>query len=273
MTPIGIVTRNRHHVLDLTLRSLSASDLPDDQAVVIFDDASDRKTTLDYLYSDKVVPVGVNFPRSDHWRRQIGDLGHKQRGSGIASKIEVVKIAKEPQGVVNATCMAFSYLASKYGSEHGIIIVQDDVVFNQDWLTRILAAEQDPEEGGRSIGLIAGCWINKKNPTKRSPMTRVDSGGITAQCYYVTPAGVKASLPWTKKRHAISKGFDNKFCANIRQTTDVYRMHPAVCQHIGVQSLVRPKWTWHRWTKKGRVDFSSRPPFPLAQYVARFKET
>ncbi len=272
MIPIGLVTRNRHAVLDVTLRSLSAADLPEDQVLIVFDDGSDKQSTLDYLYSDKNVHVGILWPEgSRHWKHlNLDEVQSKVKSRGLDGKIRVVRLGTVASGVVNASCRAFCWMTEKFGVDHGIVIVQDDVVFNPDWLPRLLAAEQHPEPHRRPIGMIAGCWINKKNPTKREPMTRVEHGGITAQCYYVTPAGIEAVLPWAQCEHGIHMGFDNKFCSRVRGKTDVYRMHPAVCQHVGLDSLVRPRWKWNKWNAKGRVDFSARGPYPLARYVGVF---
>lgn len=271
MPPIGIVTRNRHEMLDITLRSLSAADLPDDQELIVFDDGSDRKATLEYLYTDKIVFLRTKLPQDKHAQRIFGDVKPKTRGKGLKEKIRVVRLANQSQGVVNASCAAFRWLVERYGAERGIIIMQDDVVFNENWLERMLTAKQKPENDRRPVGLIAGCWINKKNPTRREPMTLVPGGGITAQCYLVTPEGIAAVMPWAQQSHGMSMGFDNKFCAHIRTHADLYRMHPAVCQHIGVASIVRPKWSWYKWNTKGRIDFSASGPYPLARHVRYFK--
>jgi len=273
MIPIGVVTRNRHAVLDVTLRSLSATNLPDDQVVTVFDDGSNDQQTLDYLYSDKSVYVAAKWPTGNkHWQHMgLGNIESKTKGLGLLGKMPVVQLSKQSLGVVNASCRAFCHMVTKYGTDRGIIIVQDDVVFNPDWLERLLVAEQKPEPGRRPVGLITGCWINKKNFTKREPMTLVEGGGITAQCYYVTPAGIASVLPWAQQQHKARRGFDNKFCANVRNQADVYRMHPAVCQHMGTASMVRPNWRWNKWHSKGRVDFSARGPYPLAKYVKEFK--
>ena len=274
MTPICIVTRNRHAILDVTLRSLSASDLPEDQVLIVFDDGSDHPVTLKYLYSDTVVPVYHRWPASGkYWQSMLGDVKSKPSSAGLSGRVRVVRMSKRQRGVVNASCDAFYRMVRKYGPEQGILILQDDAVFNTDWFRRLQAAEQKPVQDGRPVGLIAGCWINKGNAEhRRAPMTLVPNGGVTAQCYYVTPAGIAAVMPWASKEHAINKGFDNKFCAAVRESTDIYRMHPAVCQHIGTTSIVRPQWAWHKWNSKGRVDFSARGPYPLAEHVRSFKE-
>lgn len=271
MIPICIVTRNRHTVLDITLRSLSASDLPDDQVLVIFDDASDNTMTQRYLYTKEQVPLLTTWPNNKHWREAgLGTISSRKHGLGIDEKIMVVRFGTRPTGVVNASCRAFREMIERHGTERGIIIVQDDVVFCRDWLSAMRDAEKHPENTQRPVGLIAGCWLNKRNPTKRTPMTRVVHGGPTAQCLYVTEAGIRAVLPWASQVHTITQGFDNKFCAHVRGQADIYRMHPAVCQHIGVRSLVRPWWKWSRWHAKGRIDFSACGPFQLADDVRAF---
>jgi len=272
MPPIGIVTRDRHAMLDLTLRSLSATALPADQAVVIFDDASSQEVTLRYLNTDKPVNVARTLPLgSRHWRRFVGrNVQYRENATGISGKIHVERLGDRPKGVVNASCQAFTWMVNKFGRDQGIIMVQDDVVFHEEWLQRLQAAEREPQGNERPIGLIAGCWINKKNVEQRRPMTLVPRGGVTAQCYYVTPAGIDAVLPWASQWHQLTRGFDNKFCAHIRNGADVYRMHPAVCQHIGIASLVRPGWSWYRWNAKGRIDFSGHGPFAMASDVRSF---
>jgi hypothetical protein len=273
MIPIGLVTRDRHTILDMTLRSLSATNLPEDQVLVVFDDGSSKKATQNYLYTNKTVATQQNLPlTSTHWRRFVGkNIRSRQQAPGISKQITVIRLGNRSQGVVNASCKAFNWMLERFGGEQGIVMVQDDVVFHKEWLERLQVAERKPHDDRRPVGLIAGCWINKKNVEKRKPMTFVERGGITAQCYYLTPAGIEAVRPWTQRHHNYVRGFDNKFCAAVRGKTDVYRMCPAVCQHIGVESLVRPNWSWHKWNAKGRVDFSAHGPFAMANEVRSFE--
>jgi len=274
MVPICIVTRNRHHLLDITLRSLSASDLPPNQVLVVFDDASDDPNTQRYLYTDEQVSVYTQVPASTGWSAMgLDDVKPRRVAQGLKGRVLAVPLGVTPQGVVNASCRAFSLMVEMFGPEHGIIMCQDDVVFNADWFTRIYDAQNYPNpESSRPIGLITGCWLNREDMVKRIPMSLVPEKGITAQCYYVTPAGVAAIRDWAAHAHNLDKGFDNKFCAYMREGgADVYRMYPAVCQHIGFTSSVRPKWKWYRWSQKGRVDYSTEGPFPLTDDVRKFE--
>lgn len=270
--PICIVTSDRHHMLDVTLRSLSATNLPEYQQLTVFDDGSKNQHTLDYLYTDRQVPLQANFPtQAANWKKYC-NVDSRFRGKGIADKVEVVKLNMEPKGVVRATCKAVLHMVEKYGTERGILMCQDDVVFKHDWLEQLQAAERKPHPDHRNVGLIAGCWINRKaTDNYKSPMTYIHRGGITAQCYYVTQAGLESALPWVQQHHNFSKGFDNKFCAAVRRSADVYKMHPAICQHIGVNSLVRPSWRWHRWNNRGRVDYTITGPYAMGPDVRKFE--
>jgi hypothetical protein len=47
-------------------------------------------------------------------------------------------------------------------------------------------------------------------------------------------------------------------------------MYPPVCQHIGLESLVRPEWDWRVKSPRGRVDLDAVGPFVVADDVRRF---
>lgn len=275
MIPIGIVTRNRYRMLDITLRSLSASELPDNQEVIIFDDWSLDRGTLAYMCRPDWVASSIEFPTDAAWTELgLDSVKSNTVAYGIRDKVRIVDLGRPQKGVVGASCAAFLELVHTYGAEHGIIMCQDDVVFNPDWYQRItemplrpLATRKNP------VGLVCGAWINVGEKRRKDrPWSFVPRGGVTAQCYYITKEGIAAAFPWATRDHNIKQGFDNKFCAAIRNGgCDVYVMTPAVCQHIGIHSSVRPKWGWHQWSKKGRVDFTARGPFPLADTVKKFK--
>ena len=272
MTPICIPTHNRHRFLDVTLRSLSASGVPDETPLIVYDDASKDAGTQQYLYTDRKVLLDIIWPDKG-WRESgLGDVRAKFKGRGIASKIEVVRLGMQQLGVVRASQAAVRQTVERYGRKHGIIIVQDDVVFTPGWYQKLLEAAKHPAENYENpVGIVAGCWINKTGKGFNSPMTLVPRGGITGQCFYATEAGLDAIWPWLTAEHGLNKGWDNKFCAYTRTGgADVYRIFPGVCQHIGIQSLVRPVWRWNRWHKRGRVDYSTPGPYPQSKYVLPF---
>jgi hypothetical protein len=269
LTPIAIVTRNRHAYLDVTLRSLSGTRLPRTQIATIFDDASDDPGTKAYLYGSGAVDLRNAWPRDRQWKRAgLGAVESRERGRGIAGTVEVVRLGDKSQGVVNASCAAMRFLLENCDTSAGMVLLQDDVVFREDWLEAIRAAVASC--GVKPPGLIAGMRLNVANPVCESP-TFIPRKGLTAQCYFVTPAGVDAVRPWVYAPHRGRRRFDNSFCAAIRRAgLGVYLMYPPVCQHIGLESLVRPEWDWRVKSPRGRVDLDAVGPFVVADEVRRF---
>jgi len=272
MVPIGILTHNRHNLLDVTLRSLSASGLSEDQPLVVFDDGSDNEHTLRYLYSNDTVSTHVNFPLGDpRWQFYLSGVKSRPIATGIKDKVQVVRMSEYSLGVVNAGCGAIRHLVSMFGRENGIILLQDDVVFTEGWLQKMVDAVAGLPPDSPTAGLVTGCWLLTPNTDRNKPISLSENGGTTAQCYYITPTGLASAWHWITQQHTIRKQFDNKLVAAIRVGTSVYRMHPPVCQHIGIDSKVRPGWKWKRFNSQGRVDYYIRGPYALADEVRTFK--
>lgn len=271
MIPIGIVTRNRAAYLDVTLRSLSGTLLPPNQRVIVFDDASDGDKTLQYLYTDKPTDLRYNWPTNHRWR-QLGlhCVQSRHNAPGLQGLVEVVKLGDKPQGVVNGTCKAIQIMRERFPNSRGLLMLQDDVVFKKDWRLKMLRAARLASQ--RPVGLVCGMWSNKRPKAKAAVgQVCIRKGGITAQCYYITPQGLEAVDSWIKEHHQLSAGFDNKFCAAMRTGgATVYLVRPAVVQHIGIVSHVRPKWKWTRLNPKGRIDYSARGPYVMAAEVRSF---
>jgi len=273
MIPIAIPTRNRHKYLDVTLRSLSATNLPADQVIIVFDDASDDKETMKYLHTDETVELHQSWQGGPKWHQiGLGTVVSRSRGPGLKGRVEVIRLGDTKSGVVNASCQAITQLYERFPADidaNGMLLIQDDVVFNDDWLGRMLAQSLTADEW-EPVGMLAGACINRTNKKRESP-TFVPERGITAQCNLLTPAGLFGVLPWAQKWHDVWTGFDNKLCAAVRRGgAGVYRCYPAVCQHIGIVSGVRPSWKWRRMHPKGRIDYSAKGPYPLAADVRAF---
>jgi len=275
MIPIGIVTRDRHSYLDLTLRSLSAAALPDDQVLVVYDDRSKDKNTCRYLYTNERVALQCDLPCDDGWKKLgLGKVRSRKVGPGIRGKVDVQLLGDKPMGVKNASCRAIKRLWVDYKDaveRCGLILIQDDVVFNPDWLARMEHAIRQARKSRPPLGLLCGMRLNTPLIGIKPNPFLVKTRGVTAQCYYVSPAGLKAVQGFLSKWHKSKQGFDNKMCARIRGGgTGVYMMQPPVCQHVGIVSLVRPSWKWHWKSKKGRVGYQSRGPYPMAKEVRKF---
>ena len=272
MIPIGVVTRNRYAYLDVTIRSLSASRLPADQAVVVFDDASDDAQTIDYLYSSKVIPGPKDWPTDSFWEQYgLSCISLRRPIIGISGTLPVITIGKERIGVVNASCTALKWLFALYPHSKAVILLQDDVLVQPSWLEDLILAER---RLAQLPGLIAGCRLNRTVKTN-SPVVHIPQGGVTAQCYYITNRGKEACWSWIHHTHHMTSGFDNKFCNAIRKGgADVFLVNPSVCQHFGVVSQVRPTWGWRRLNqRKGRVDYTANAPFAMAHAIRRFSDS
>jgi hypothetical protein len=275
MIPIGIVTKDRHPYLDLTLRSISASELPDDQILVIYDDHSKDSETKKYLYTDKQAKLHCPLPRDEVWKALgLDDVYSRDKGPGLAGKISVRLLGDKSIGVMNASCRAIKLLWHEHRqlvNKNGLLLVQDDVVFNPDWMSRIEHAIKRARKSRPALGMLCGMRLNTPLKAVKPNPFLVRTRGVTAQCYYLSPAGLKAAEHFILNWHKSRQGFDNKMCARVRGgRTGVYLMQPAVCQHIGIVSAVRPKWKWRWRSKKGRVGYQSRGPFPLAEEVRAF---
>lgn len=272
MAPICIVTRNRYRLLDITLRSLSASNLPDEQILIVFDAGSDSMVAKTYLYrSDVEVALHINWPENAKWRQSdLAPIKARPRGYGIAGKVRVIRF-KGPPDVVNASCAAIQYMRETYGIENGLLLLQDDVVFNPDWYTRIIETENAYRPNYvPSIGLISGCWINAPTFANAPSPVHLSRGNPTAQCYYLTKSGIDAISHWLPQEHKRYAHFDDDLCSRMRQKATILLMRPAVCQHIGITSLVRPTRSWFYRGSCGRIDFTARGPFPLADDIRKF---
>jgi glycosyltransferase involved in cell wall biosynthesis len=276
LAPIGILTRNRAGMLDATLRSLSATLLPETQPIVIFDDASDDPLTIQYLYENLPLAYQNNWPHSSDWAGAGLDILHKHNPclAGLRDKLRVVPLGQVPQGVVNASCQMITQLFERYPAAPGVFLLQDDVVFNWPWYVRMAEAIQHQHSfpGRAPIGLLAGCRLNKRlTPLARSTNVVVISDGTTAQCCYLSKSVYEKQRAWFGKKHTLKAGFDNHLCRTVRSTGHtVCLMNPAVCQHIGLVSLVRPKIGWKARGASGRICYESRPPYVLADTVKAF---
>lgn len=275
MVPIGIVTRDRVAYLHLTLRSLSATKLPDDVSLTVYDDCSGEHSTYVYYTSNIVVQAERPATMSAQWRRcglSAVDDAYKHP-VGIAGKVIVKSLGwATSYGVVDASCSAISDLFESHPQAPGVFLLQDDVIFNVDWYTRMLdTVARSTEFTDEPVGLLAGIKLNQKFDVGSPPPLAVASG-ITAQCLYITRQGFDACHTYFNTRHFAQCKFDD----TLRRTMTASKMwagciYPFVCQHIGVESLVRPHKTWSQCAG-GRIGYHSSPPYVMASTVKKFAE-
>ncbi len=271
MVPIGIVTRNRVAYLDVTLRSLSATKLPATTPVYVFDDASDAKESRLYYTTSRSVNVKTTWPGHGMWRKLGLDVINKndKLPMGLRGTVRVVTLGAQPTGVVSASCQAITWMFEKYPDAEGVILLQDDVIFKENWYTRLTCAAQDAKLfGKKKLGIIAGIHLNKKIG---GGLKGVREGGITGQCLYISRDAFQKTNGFFTRKHSSKQKFDDQLRRVIgRAGLWAGLLLPFVCQHFGVVSLVRPRRSWHRG-KKGRIGFYVNPPYSLAEKVRKFK--
>lgn len=273
MVPIGIVTRERPLYLDVTLRSLSATELPSDISLTVFDDCSSSAAALAYYRTNDIVDVPPDWPADcPHWARHglkiVSDTWHKPRG--IAGLINVVTLGASPLGVFNGSCRAVNALFEQHPEAPGVFLLQDDVVFNPNWYTRMLdVVARVGEYSTHPLGLLAGLKLNHKVELDGVPPLAVMTG-ITAQCLYIPRSTYQLCNQFFTTHHDKDRRFDDM----LRRHVMGHRLwagciYPFVCQHIGITSIVRPSKTW-RFATSGRVGYYAYPPFSLAEEVRKF---
>lgn len=271
MVPIGIVTRNRVAYLDVTLRSLSATELPTNVPVYVFDDASDAKESRLYYTTSRSIDAKTTWPGHKMWHKLGLDVINKndRPPTGLRGMVQVVTLGAKPTGVVNASCRAITWMFEKYPDAEGVILLQDDVIFKEDWYIRLTQAAQDVKLfGKKKLGVIAGIHLNKKISGEKKG---VREGGITGQCLYVSRDAFKKTNGFFTRKHSSKQKFDDQIRRVVgRAGLWAGLILPFVCQHFGVVSLVRPRRSWHRG-KKGRIGFYVNPPYVLAERVRKLK--
>ena len=273
MVPIGVVTRDRVAYLDVTLRSLSATALPPDVPVIIFDDHSTEKQTRLYYATKKRITHNYKWPTGTAWKKILGPaVVNSTYADGIQSKISVISLGNKPAGVVNASCHAIRVLFEKYPDAPGVILLQDDIVFKVDWYDKMLQTIANSKAfTEKHVGLLAGIKLNHNlRFTEEIPIAV--SSGVTAQCLYVSRKAYKIlQSKYFGKHHKSSNRFDD----TLRRAVSGANMwagciYPFVCQHIGIKSIVRPQRSWRRG-KNGRIGYYVQPPYSLADEVKKFE--
>lgn len=271
MVPIGLVTRDRVEYLDVTLKSLSATKLPAGVSVTVFDDGSMGNTTKNYYSTNKVLPVAAKWPTGDTWKKTLGlhvVNQAAQRVQGIKGKVSVVRLGKRSSGVVNASCRSICRLFEAHPDAPGVFLLQDDIVFKEDWYDRMLdTVARASEFTDNKIGLLAGIKLNYSvDKSKRSQLAI--ASGVTAQCLYISRAAHDLLYSsYLNKTHTIGKRFDDTLRRNVAGSgLWAGCIFPFVCQHIGVKSLVRPKKPWKQG-RNGRVGYYAHPPYAMAGEV------
>ena len=233
MIPIGIVTKDRVGYLDVTLKSLSGTAIPESVSVTLFDDGSIDPKTLRYYDTQEAIADQTNWPDSEVWNRTLGlDIVRSQHPIvGINGCLPIVRFG-QPAGVVNASLRVIGHLFENNLEAPWAILLQDDVVFKADWYQRLTSAALNfCVEGGRP-GVIAGLTINgKKRGTSNEE--HLFSSKVTAQCLCISRELYSEQKSFFDSPHASKKQFDGMLRNQAEKAGFwVGSLLPFVCQHI-----------------------------------------
>ncbi len=272
MVPIGILTKDRVAYLDVTLRSLSATDLPDDVSVTIYDDGSTAPTAGEYYYSTNTRSVSIQppWPNDVVWRAASLDIINRtwHVPFGIVQKVHITR-SLASVGVVRASMDAIEDLLRRYPDAPGVFLLQDDAVFNRDWYTRMLQTVDEINKH-RPVGVLAGIKLNSAFKHGATTGKFIESG-ITAQCLYVSRQGFEVCRVPLGDTNKTRMRFDDQ----LRRLVHEHGMWagcvmPFVCQHFGIVSQVRPNKPWLS-SQRGRIGYYSNPPYVIAAAVRNFR--
>lgn len=258
--PIALRTRNRAFYLDITLKSIIASNLPSGSSILVLDDCSDDELMLRYLFTDEEVPVEYDLPTNHpQWDNLVGDIP-KTPVIGIRNKYEVVQ-PDTRKGVRGGIFWCVDFMMQRFPKAEAIIIVEADVVFNRDWYQRTTATylECKDQEGpnGNQAGLVS-CYDRRgksmeegwgwRSVRKNSRGGWSCGNGIGGVMYLVTRALYEAGCEaFRRKYNPKHRAGDTSFQAlcGIHKFT-IAATSPSYCQHIGVNSTAWPEKGWRR---------------------------
>ena len=252
MFPILIRTRNRPEYLHITLKSLTATDLLGGQ-IIINDDCSDDELTKKYLYSSEK----INLPILN-WKDQIFNNGLKQYDIDVFKKYfydlpiinEDVRCLKnkfsiispefkmgDKNGLLWSILIGFSF----YPNSEYIIVIEDDLIFNKDWL-KIANKIYYETLQNNEYGIISVYNRIFKDVNNDQLFLKVDNiGGVM----YLIPNVIFQEM---NKKGFFNQKFDNKHNSSgdvyfyefvLKNKYNIFNSTTSYIQHIGVKSICR----------------------------------
>jgi len=273
--PIIVRTRNRPVYLDMTLKSLSASNIPDGVDLIVMDDCSDNEEAMRYVDTDDTFDLKEECawlgPDNDPWDNNVGKIQPVKRLTGIKSRYEIVK-PETRQGVKGGISWVIDYMFKRYPNIECVNCIEADVVFNKDWYEATIKAWRDKKNSkgpnGDRLGLLS-CYDRKcKKPNAEMAsawrsLRKLSTGrwncgnGIGGVHYLVTREFYEFAKKSFEMVHAPSARAGDTmlqgWCANSNFSIAV--TSPSYCQHIGIDSTAWPAKGW-RYTKGFKKPFA-----------------
>ena len=261
--PIGLRTRNRPVYLDLTLRSLLATDLGDVE-ILVLDDCSDDPLTKEYLSTDDVIelPEPHVWPESGPFVRFCGELPTSTNLRGVKSKVRV-ESPESRKGVRGGIFWCIDYLMESFPGAEYVMVIEADAVFNKDWFTATENAYSKTKDqkgpNGSHLGLLTAYDRRPPKPPRGPSMgwtwrsvKKLSSGnwgcgnGIGGVHYLVTRAFYESCIPSMKKKYnpALRSGDTSLQALCGAREFSIAATTPSFIQHIGMNSLAWPSKGW-----------------------------
>jgi len=259
MIPIAIRTFERPFFLDITLKSLLASKIDQNQEIIIFDDCSQSEEANDYLFTNKEINIKNPIININFWETYVGQKQTHIKIVGLNNKITIIRPNKR-KGVRGFIFWIINYMMENFPEADRIHIIEADCVFNENWYLLSKKYYDDyktiKNKNGDHIGLLS-CYDRKCNKPDVSPGFRFRvvekkdhtynfSNGIGGVHYLISRELYNRATPsFTKEYYIHSKSGDTELqsvCLNNNCTISVTA--PSLIQHIGIESTAWPNKGW-----------------------------
>lgn len=273
--PIIVRSRNRPVYLDVTLKSLTASNIPDGVDLVVMDDCSDDEIAVKYVTTDDIIKLPEEClwfgPDHKQWKANVGNIEPVSQLVGIKSRFDIIQ-PETRKGVRGGVFWAINYMFEHYPNAQCINCIEGDAVFNADWYEATVRGWREKRDAkgpnGDHLGLLT-CYDRKaKKPGTgmssiwRSLRRRGDDrwncgNGIGGVHYLVTREFWEAChKPFHSKHNPGARAGDTMlqgYCANAEFS--IASTRPSYCQHIGIESTAWPNKGW-RYSKGFKKPFA-----------------
>lgn len=264
--PVLLLTsKDRTRYLDTTLSSVLAT-LPDPKLLSVCCESISQRS-LDYLATENRIWLGQDYcyPNENaDWIKRINRIENKLEVVGLNNRVRVL-----PTTTLTGHDALLAFLLtvlSMHESCSHVVLIEDDVIFKEDWHSRLCSALAQHDD----CGMIAGFRypIRARNKIVLPDITLFE-GGYSAVCVGLSAKlirNMKGQGSAYNRRTMIRQDdwiVDNCVRLGMRQGY----LNSGVCQHIGVESATwkgaHAKSYLTTQNRLGRIDSMILPPFVL----------
>ncbi len=267
--PIVLRSRNRAAFLDVTIRSILASNLPENKNLLVIDDCSDVEIAKKHLFTNDEIILAepIVWPVCPQWDNLVGKIKTVKGIHGIKDQLEVVQPTTK-KGDLGGIFWLIDYMMTRFKNSEAIIVFEADCVVRRDWYEMIdktyLRIKNEKGPNGNSLGLLT-CYNRSAAFGKHNP--RYDNATYAWNSVSLIPGG-KGN--WNCARgiggvnYLVTRSFYES-CKDIMKGSfnpgkksgdtalqaqcginkfNIASTSPSFCQHIGFKSLSWPEKGW-----------------------------